>query len=64
MKLSKTYIESWDDYSVYQLLGDRISIAVVLERNTERFVAAFQNIEDARDFLRFEEALKDGSTTN
>ena len=59
MKLSKTYIESWDDYSIYQLLGDRISIAVVLERNTERFVAAFQNIEDARDFLRFEEALKD-----
>ena len=59
MKLSKTYIESWDDYSIYQLLGDGISIAVVLERNTERFVAAFQNIEDARDLLRFEEALKD-----
>ena len=59
MKLSKTYIESWDDYSIYQLLGDGISIAIVLERNTERFVAAFQNIEDARDFLRFEEALKD-----
>ena len=60
MKLSKTYIESWDDYSIYQLLGDGISIAVILERNTERFIAAFRNIEDARDFLRFGEALKDG----
>ena len=54
MKLSKTYIESWDDYSIYQLLRDRISIAVVLERKSERFVVAFNTIEEARDYLRFE----------
>ena len=60
MRLSKTYIESWDDYSIYHLLGDGISVAIILERGTERFVAAFRNIEDARDFLRFGEAPKDG----
>lgn len=52
-KLSKTYIESWDDYSIYQLLGDRASIAIILERETGRFVDAFRLIEEARDYLRF-----------
>lgn len=64
MKFSKTYIESWDDYSIYQLLGNGISFAVILERGTDRFEAAFSKIEEARDYLRFGEALKDGSTTD
>lgn len=59
-KLSKTYIESWDDYSIYQLLGDRASVAIILERETRRFVDAFRLIEEARDYLRFGEELKDG----
>lgn len=63
-KLSKTYIESWDDYSIYQLLGDRASVAIILERETGRFVDAFRLIEEARDYLRFGEALKDDSTTD
>lgn len=49
-KLIKEFVENINEYKIYSIYGGKNYLYIMFERETEKFIGAFENLDDARDF--------------
>lgn len=49
-KLVCEFCENINEYKIFVVYGGKNYLYIMFERETEKFIGAFENLDDARDF--------------